>query len=68
MGLRPQLAALLLCLLACTGNYTHGYNVSALKEIIHTLNQVTEKGVSTLSSTISPDPQVIPQGVLGSEN
>lgn len=66
MGLSPQLAAILLWLLACTGHYTLGCNDKALKEIIHILNQVTEKGVSTLSGTISPDAQVILAGaVLG---
>ncbi|XP_038180617.1 interleukin-4 [Arvicola amphibius] len=44
MGLSPQGVAILLCLLACTGNSTHGCNGRALKEIIHILNQVTEKG------------------------
>lgn len=58
MGLSPQLAAILLCLLACTRSYAGGQDGTALKEIIHTLNQVTEKGVSTLSGTISPDTQV----------
>ncbi|XP_005350361.1 interleukin-4 [Microtus pennsylvanicus] len=44
MGLSPQGVAILLCLLACTGNSTHGCNGRALKESIHILNQVTEKG------------------------
>nr|XP_048293527.1 interleukin-4 isoform X2 [Myodes glareolus] len=44
MGLSPRVVAVLLCLLACTGNSTHGCDGRALKEIIHILNQVTEKG------------------------
>ncbi|CAH6786368.1 interleukin-4 [Phodopus roborovskii] len=54
MGLRPQLAAILLCLLACTGNWTHGCYRGALKEIIHTLNQVTEKG-TPCTEMVVPD-------------
>ncbi|XP_059125910.1 interleukin-4 [Peromyscus eremicus] len=54
MGLSPQLAAILLCLLACTGNRTHGCNDKALKEIIHILNQVTEKG-TPCTEMVVPD-------------
>lgn len=56
MGLSPQVVAVLLCLLACTGNSTHGSDSRALKEIIHILNQVTEKGVSIY---LAPSPQTI---------
>ncbi|XP_055458812.1 interleukin-4 [Psammomys obesus] len=45
MGLSPQLAAVLLCLLACTGNYAHRQDRGTdLKEIIHNLDQVVKKG------------------------
>ncbi|OBS65197.1 hypothetical protein A6R68_06250 [Neotoma lepida] len=54
MGLSPQLAAILLCLLACTGNCTQGCNAKALKEIIHILNQVTEKG-TPCTEMVVPD-------------
>ncbi|XP_003498528.1 interleukin-4 [Cricetulus griseus] len=54
MGLRPQLAAILLCLLACTGNWTHGCHNGALKEIIHILNQVTLKG-TPCTEMVVPD-------------
>nr|Q60440.1 RecName: Full=Interleukin-4; Short=IL-4; AltName: Full=B-cell stimulatory factor 1; Short=BSF-1; AltName: Full=Lymphocyte stimulatory factor 1; Flags: Precursor [Mesocricetus auratus]AAA96032.1 interleukin-4 [Cricetinae gen. sp.] len=54
MGLRPQLAAILLCLLACTGNWTLGCHHGALKEIIHILNQVTEKG-TPCTEMVVPD-------------
>uniref|UniRef100_A0A8C0ZTJ6 Interleukin-4 n=1 Tax=Castor canadensis TaxID=51338 RepID=A0A8C0ZTJ6_CASCN len=54
MGLTPQLTAALFCLLACTGNLVHGCNRS-LTEIIQTLNTLSEKKVSTLSGTVSPD-------------
>ncbi|XP_028711522.1 interleukin-4 [Peromyscus leucopus] len=54
MGLSPQLAAILLWLLACTGNYTLGCNDKALKEIIHILNQVTEKG-TPCTGMVVPD-------------
>lgn len=67
MGLSPHLAVTLFCFLICTGNGIHGCNDSPLREIINTLNQVTEKGVSTLSSTISPDTQVMLRAGLGSE-
>ncbi|KAL1779074.1 interleukin 4 [Sigmodon hispidus] len=54
MGLSPQLAAILLCLLACTGNCTHGCDEEALKEIIYILNQVTEKG-TPCTKMVVPD-------------
>ncbi|XP_051023227.1 interleukin-4 [Acomys russatus] len=54
MGLRPQLATLLLCFLACTGDCIHEHNDTALKEIIHTLNQVTEKG-TPCTEMVVPD-------------
>ncbi|XP_028631731.1 interleukin-4 [Grammomys surdaster] len=44
MGLSPQLAVILLCLLACTGNPIHRHKGSRLEEIINSLNQVTKKG------------------------
>ncbi|EDM04392.1 interleukin 4, isoform CRA_c [Rattus norvegicus] len=44
MGLSPHLAVTLFCFLICTGNGIHGCNDSPLREIINTLNQVTEKG------------------------
>ncbi|CAO2643079.1 Il4 [Lemmus lemmus] len=55
MGLSPQVAAILLCLLACTGNCTHGCNGRVLKEIIHILNQVTEKGTPCTDRMSVPD-------------
>uniref|UniRef100_A0A8C6QYB9 Interleukin-4 n=1 Tax=Nannospalax galili TaxID=1026970 RepID=A0A8C6QYB9_NANGA len=44
MGLTPQLAATLLCLLVCAGNFAHGCNSENLAEIIHILNRLTSKG------------------------
>ncbi|XP_034360948.1 interleukin-4 [Arvicanthis niloticus] len=45
MGLSPQLAVTLLCLLACTGSPTHRRREeSRLKEIANSLDQVTKKG------------------------
>ncbi|XP_021492996.1 interleukin-4 [Meriones unguiculatus] len=44
MGLSPQLAAVLLCLLVCTGNYARRQDREAgLREIIHNLDQVLKK-------------------------
>ncbi|XP_032770293.1 interleukin-4 [Rattus rattus] len=44
MGLSPHLAVALFCFLVCTGNRIHGCKDSPLREIINSLNQVTEKG------------------------
>lgn len=47
MGLSPQLAVALLCLLACTGSPTHRRREDRrLEEIVNSLDQVTKKGVS----------------------
>uniref|UniRef100_A0A8D2JQX9 Interleukin-4 n=1 Tax=Sciurus vulgaris TaxID=55149 RepID=A0A8D2JQX9_SCIVU len=54
MGLTPQLIATLCCLLVCSGDFTHGYDVT-LEEIIKTLNTLSGKKVSSLSGPISPD-------------
>uniref|UniRef100_A0A8D2DMH6 Interleukin-4 n=1 Tax=Sciurus vulgaris TaxID=55149 RepID=A0A8D2DMH6_SCIVU len=42
MGLTPQLIATLCCLLVCSGDFTHGYDVT-LEEIIKTLNTLSGK-------------------------
>uniref|UniRef100_A0A8D2DP43 Interleukin-4 n=1 Tax=Sciurus vulgaris TaxID=55149 RepID=A0A8D2DP43_SCIVU len=45
MGLTPQLIATLCCLLVCSGDFTHGYDVT-LEEIIKTLNTLSGKKTS----------------------
>lgn len=48
MGLTSQLLPPLFFLLACAGNFAHGHNCHiALREIIETLNSLTEQKVST---------------------
>ncbi|XP_021069763.1 interleukin-4 [Mus pahari] len=54
MGLRPQLAVILLFFLECTGNRIHGCNDKHLKEIINILNQVTGEGTPCLEMVV-PD-------------
>lgn len=55
MHLASPLVPALLCLLACTGNCIQGRERILLREIIETLNRLTEAKVSKLSGTISPD-------------
>ncbi|XP_031209965.1 interleukin-4 [Mastomys coucha] len=61
MGFSPQLAVILLCLLACTGNHIHQLNERRLREIINILNQVTKERTPCLE-------MVVPDVLIATEN
>uniref|UniRef100_A0A8D2DMB4 Interleukin-4 n=1 Tax=Sciurus vulgaris TaxID=55149 RepID=A0A8D2DMB4_SCIVU len=52
MGLTPQLIATLCCLLVCSGDFTHGYDVT-LEEIIKTLNTLSGKKTTCMELMVA---------------